>query len=77
MKHNMITHKFGLRLSNLTKLAIATQLPFELSYKKAVISSKIRRKVLTPFKCLEFDKRFTATYNSHLLPSRSDNSRQK
>ena len=32
---------------------------------------------MTPFKCLEFDKCFTATYNSHLLPSRSDNSRQK
>ena len=40
---------------------------FLWNYKEAVFFSKLRRKVLTPFKCLKFVKSFAATYSSHTL----------
>ena len=60
----MIICKFDVRLTNFTTLAMATLLSFEI-YKQAVFFSKIRRKVLTPFKCLKFVKSFATTYSSH------------
>ena len=63
---NMIIRRSELRLSNPTTLAIAILLFFEILLVSCFLS-KIRRKVLTPFKFLKFFKSFTPTYRSHLL----------
>ena len=65
----MIIRKFELKLSNPTTLAIAILLYFEILEESRLFLSKIRRKVLTPFKCLKSVKSFAVTYSSHSIPT--------
>ena len=57
IKRNMIICKYELKLSNPTTLAIAILLSFEILHVSYFLS-KIRRKVLIPFKCLKFVKSY-------------------
>ena len=62
IKYNIIIRKFELRLSKEVQKLFPSK-----SYKSAVFFSKIRKKVMTPFKCLKIVKNFAARYSSHSL----------